>query len=50
MDAEARRYDENGAELFLRSRQLHNYSKIFQSYGKQRFITVFTRALHRSLS
>jgi hypothetical protein len=38
----------HGAEPILRSCQLSNYSRAF--YGTRRFITVFTRALHWSLS
>jgi hypothetical protein len=41
----------HGAEPFLRSCQLYSHSKNFPAfYGTQRFITVFTRALHCSLS
>jgi hypothetical protein len=41
----------HGAEPFLRSRQLCSYSRTSQQfYGTRRFITVFTRVLHWSLS
>jgi hypothetical protein len=39
-----------GAEPFLRSRQLCSHSRTSSIYGIRRFITVFTTALHWSLS
>jgi hypothetical protein len=38
------------AESFLRSRQSFRYWRISNIYGIRKFITVFTRALHWSLS